>query len=319
MVGFGLDPADILRVILFVGAVCLVFYLAFRWLYDRARGKPPRSRFDRCFRTRWAGAVVLGTALAGIACVLYGIFVEPTRLAVASYTIESAKIPAGQRIRLVHLGDLHVRAEGPRERALPELIRSLHPDLILHTGDFFARSGVEPTVERLLGSWDVPQFACEGNLDDLADFDGTMKAGGVTVLNGSPIATCTIRGMRLSLAGFMSGAQAPIHKTLKSLPPDTFNIVLYHHPQGFPETWDTPADLMLAGHTHGGQICLPFYGALLTFDKYGKRWESGHYTDHGVHLVVTRGVGCEPFAPEMRFCCRPQVVVIDLVGTGKTP
>ena len=101
---------------------------------------------------------------------------------------------------------------------------------------------------------------------------------------------------------------------MAELPANTFNIVLYHHPSGFAQTWGTPTDLMLAGHTHGGQIRLPLYGALVTLDRFGKRWESGRFRENGVTLIVSRGLGCEPGTPEMRFCCRPEVVVVDLVG-----
>ena len=312
-----LNYADLVRFVLFVNSIALLYWLALRWVWERGRGKPVRSRFDRCFRSGWSGGILLGMAGLGIACFVYGIAIEPTRLTVTNYSIDSHKIPSGQHVRLVLLGDLHVRENGPRERALPELVRSLKPDVILHTGDFFGRhGGMESVVENLLRSWDVPQYACEGNLDDLGDFSGVMHRAGVTVLNGSQTCTCSVRGARLCISGFFSGAETSIHKSLQSLSPDTFNIVLYHHPEGFPETWNTPADLMLAGHIHGGQIRLPFYGALVTLDRSGKRWESGCFEEHGVSLVVTRGIGCEPGVPEMRFCCPPEVVVIDLIGTA---
>jgi predicted MPP superfamily phosphohydrolase len=222
-------------------------------------------------------------------------------------------------VRLVDIADLHVRKKGPRERALPELVRSLRPDLILHTGDFFGlkRGTVRPIVVELLRSWTVPQYACEGNLDGLDAFDRTMSESGVKVLNGDS-AIEQVRHSLLCITGFMSGAEESIPRALATLPSDSFNIVLYHHPEGFPKTWNTRADLMLAGHTHGGQIRLPCYGALITLDKYGKRWESGLFQDHGVTLIVSRGIGCEPNVPEMRFLCPPEIIVIDLLGTGPT-
>lgn len=158
----------------------------------------------------------------------------------------------------------------------------------------------------------------EGNLDLLADFDQTMRSAGVRVLNGTHEVK-TVGGARLCIAGLVSGAEWQMAKVLQKLPRETFNVVLYHHPQGFPETWNTPADLMLAGHTHGGQIRLPVYGALVTLDRYGKRWESGFFDEHGVKLIVSRGLGCEPHTPEVRFLCPPEVVVIDLIGSGPRP
>jgi uncharacterized protein len=306
-----------MRVGLFAGAILLTYWLAFRWILARWRGTIPQSRFQHAFRSKWTGGVLLGSAGLGIVCIAYGLGIEPRRLTVTNYTLRTPKLPAGQRVRLVQIADLHVRENGPRERAIPDLVRSLSPDVILHTGDFFGtRADVNSNVVALLRSWEAPQYACEGNLDGLGDFAGCMKRAGVIALDGSTTKTCTVRGIPLSVSGFPSGEESIIKNSLSRLSRDTYNIVLYHHPQGFPETWDTPADLMLAGHTHGGQIRLPFYGALITLDRFGKRWESGFFDEHGVKLVVSRGLGCEPAVSEMRFCSVPEIVVIDLVGSS---
>ena len=311
-----MSAVEVFRVGLFCCTIFLIYSLAFRWSIAQIRGRQPSGRLDKAFLSGWVGAALLSAAVAGALCMVYGFFVEPKRLTVTYYSIETPKIAKGERVRIVHLADLHVRQNGPRERALPELVRSLNPDLILHTGDFFGpMTGLEPVIVRVLRSWNVPQYACEGNLDCLGDFYGVMKKAGVTVL-ADRIAQQNVRSARFSIAGFPSLGEDFIHRKLMELPRDTFNIVLYHHPQGFPETWGTPADLMLAGHTHGGQVRLPWYGALITFDEFGKRWEGGFYDENGVKLVVSRGIGCEPSVPEVRFLCPPEVDVIDLIGAG---
>ncbi len=308
--------ADQVRVSVFCCVVIAIYWLALRWWIDRWLARAPRGAFDRRFRAWPVGAVFTSLALCGVGCMLYGLLVEPYRLTVTEYRIETPKIPRGEKVRLVHVADLHVRSYGPREKALPELVRSLHPDVILHSGDFFGkRDGVAPIVKDLLTSWNVPQIACEGNLDDLGPLDEIAKAAGLCVLNGTT-ERVDVRGIPLNVIGFVSGAEEMMPMILRGLPEDTFNIVLYHHPQGFPKTWGSHADLMLAGHTHGGQICLPWYGAVITMDWYGKRWESGRFDEHGVTLIVSRGIGCEPYVPEVRFWCPPEVIAIDLVGTG---
>ena len=300
---------------IFVGALVTLYWLAFRWVFERWRGKAPRSRFEQGFRSKWTGGVLLGLAGLGMVCMVYGVVIEPQRLTVKTYTVESSKLPPGQRVRLVQLADLHVREAGARERALPELVRELKPDLILYTGDFFGtRADVNSIVVQLLRSWSVPQYVSEGNLDGLGDFEGCLKQAAVHLVDGHAPQFCEVRGMRFCISGFPSGAEGYMRPALTRLARDTFNIVLYHHPQGFPATWETPTDLMLAGHTHGGQIRLPFYGALITLDRFGKRWESGLFDEHGVKLIVSRGIGCEPLVPEMRFNCAPEVVVVDVVG-----
>jgi predicted MPP superfamily phosphohydrolase len=73
--------------------------------------------------------------------------------------------------------------------------------------------------------------------------------------------------------------------------------------------------LFLAGHVHGGQVALPYYGALLTLSKFGKRFERGLYPDaDGFPMYVSRGIGMEGGrAPRVRFCARPEVALIELV------
>jgi predicted MPP superfamily phosphohydrolase len=74
-------------------------------------------------------------------------------------------------------------------------------------------------------------------------------------------------------------------------------------------------DLYCAGHTHGGQIALPFYGALITFSQFDKRFEAGLYDYKGMALYVNRGIGMEGgMAPRVRFGSRPEITVIDVTA-----
>ena len=307
--------AQALSVILFIVVVVILFSMALRTLYRSLRDKKPRGPVDTWLRRKPALILAWVILIGGTGCILYGFLIEPTWMKVTTYTITSPKIPSGKQIRIVHIADLHVREYGPREQQLPELVASLKPDIILHTGDFF---GGHPEEERivaeLLMNWEVPQYTCSGNQDRMRRiFEETMAAAEVRILK-QETEPVTIRGIPCTITGFPSRDELSMQGSLKKLPVDTLNIVLYHHPQGFPSLFNTPADLMLAGHTHGGQIRLPFYGALITMDLLGKRYESGLYPEKKKHLVVSRGLGCEPGIPEVRFLCRPEVVVIDIVG-----
>jgi predicted MPP superfamily phosphohydrolase len=212
---------------------------------------------------------------------------------------------------------LHVREHGPREEQLPELVRSLEPDLILYTGDFFAGGHeVEPIVSDLLNSWHVPQYACEGNLDDLANLEGTLQGANVKLLREQR-AIEVIRNARVCIYGIAEGGWSLARSTMRDLPEDMFSIVLCHRPGSFQTTWNMRADLVLSGHIHGGQVRLPWYGALVTLDSEGKKYEWGRFEHDGTTLIVSRGIGCEPHDPEVRFLCPPEVVVIDVVGAGR--
>jgi predicted MPP superfamily phosphohydrolase len=82
-----------------------------------------------------------------------------------------------------------------------------------------------------------------------------------------------------------------------------------------PVAADVGVDLYLAGHTHGGQLRLPFFGALVTASIYGKRYEMGAYREGNTLLYVSRGLGMEgKGAPRARFLCPPEIVLFTLVG-----
>jgi predicted MPP superfamily phosphohydrolase len=101
-------------------------------------------------------------------------------------------------------------------------------------------------------------------------------------------------------------AQAPAH---------AFRLLLYHSPELMPVATELDINLYLCGHTHGGQIRLPLYGALLTASKLGKRFEMGHYQLGSTHLYVSRGVGLEGMgAPRVRLFCPPEITLFSLGG-----
>jgi len=95
--------------------------------------------------------------------------------------------------------------------------------------------------------------------------------------------------------------------------PDSFNILLYHAPDLAPNASTYSFDLQLSGHTHGGQVCLPLYGALYTGSLYKKAFEAGRYLVNGMTLYVTRGLGMEgAVAPRVRVLCHPELIVWDI-------
>ncbi len=95
--------------------------------------------------------------------------------------------------------------------------------------------------------------------------------------------------------------------------PKRFSILVGHNPNFALE--EPAADLYLAGHTHGGQVVLPFLGPLITFSDLPNAQVAGR-TDfpNGSTLIVSQGIGMERYdAPRLRFLCPPELVVIDLM------
>ena len=117
-----------------------------------------------------------------------------------------------------------------------------------------------------------------------------------------------------SLVESPDGVRSGIETALKDATPDAFTLFLYHTPDAILEAAETGrVDLYCAGHTHGGQVALPFYGALVTLSKFGKKYESGLHREGRTWLYVTRGIGMEGDpAPRVRYFARTEVTVIEL-------
>jgi hypothetical protein len=93
------------------------------------------------------------------------------------------------------------------------------------------------------------------------------------------------------------------------------HILLYHSPELMPLVQQYPVDLYLCGHTHGGQVRFPFYGALITSSSLGKRYEMGPYVEQGTTLYISRGIGLEGLsAPRIRLLCPPEIILFTLSG-----
>ena len=110
---------------------------------------------------------------------------------------------------------------------------------------------------------------------------------------------------------------AAIEAAIARVPADRFRLFLYHYP---PRVLDVAGkvDLMLSGHTHGGQVALPFYGALTTLSATGKQFEKGFYEVGGTRLYVNRGIGMEGKpVPPIRFLARPEVTLVELAPQGQ--
>lgn len=231
--------------------------------------------------------------------------------------MSSKKILTGKPIRIVQISDLHCDPKPRLETILPDLIAKEKPDLILFTGDAINTPKGLPTFRKLLGSLSkiAPTYAVKGNWDsrffqDLERFKNT----GAVELDGQPV-KLSIGNNNIWLAGLPADSPNTIANVVKDIPKDEYKIFLFHYPHCMDEMKASNIDLYLAGHTHGGQVALPFYGALITLSKTGKQYESGLYTSGETFLYVNRGIGMEGGrTPRVRFCARPEITVIDLIA-----
>lgn len=260
--------------------------------------------------------IVLALAVAGIACMAYGYFIEPYWLSVTRVRIVSAKLPQGTRpIRLVHISDLHSDPQPRLEEELPDAIAAERPDLIVFTGDSLNSPAGLPVLRNCLTrlAQVAPTFVVKGNWDAWFWQGQNLFAGtGVRELKNEAL-KFEAGGASLWIAGVPVGGEHKLDETFAALPPEAFTVFLHHYPDLINEVAAKKLDLYCAGHTHGGQVALPLYGALVTLSKFGKRYESGLYRVGETHLYVNRGIGMEGGpAPRVRFWARPEITVIEI-------
>lgn len=266
--------------------------------------------------------------ILGIALVVYGFWIEPHTLRLTRQSLCSPRLPRGTSFRLLHLADLHIERITQREEVLNRWINELKPDLILFSGDILNLSYLkdpqaQADARRILAEWRAPLgvFAVSGS--PAVDLPEIFQH----LIEGLPIQRLDNTVIRLPLAGghmelvgltcsHNPAIDAPLLENLLcGCDPDIFRVLLYHSPDLAPNAARLPIDLMLSGHTHGGQVRVPGFGALITGSLYGKHFESGRIIMNRLVLYVSRGIGMEgAFAPRVRFLCPPEIVLWDLQG-----
>ena len=262
--------------------------------------------------------IALTVPLAVLAlCLAWAHFVEPDLLEVTHLELRTDKLPAGTRVRIAQISDLHLDSPGAVDARLPAAIAHEAPDLVIFTGDAAdSAEGVE-RFRTLLASLParLGRFAVRGNHGRGWRSDQLFGGGAAVELDGQPVA---LLGGRLWLCGARFGQPRRLRECLEQAGPG-FHLVAFHTPDAVESIAKLSPDLYLAGHTHGGQVRLPLYGAVITFSAFDKKYEMGRYQVGHTTLYVNRGIGTESGAPRLRFLCRPEVTVIDLIGTAGQP
>lgn len=298
--------------LLFRSAMLFVWLLCMQWMAQRKA---------KLVSGVWLGLLLLPNLLL-LGFGIYSFGIEPFNLTVTR--IQVAAPGVARRLRIVQLSDLHIEGITSRERRLPDLVESLHPDLIVLTGDYAnVEDPIDPQVvgdvRDVVGRLHAPLgvYAVIGNVDRLLFVQKAFAGLDVHFLDNE-VVRIPQAGERFALLGLKYSSDLNGRNTLSRLmrqvPSNDFTVLLYHTPDLAYAARDAQVNLYLAGHTHGGQVRLPFYGALVTLSKYGKTFEAGLYQVGSTTLYVNRGIGMSgDFAPRLRFLCPPEVLSIDLV------
>jgi uncharacterized protein len=256
---------------------------------------------------------------------LYAFCIEPFELTVSRIEVPVPGLRYSQRI--VQLSDLHVEFTTRRERELSDLVESLHPDLIVLTGDYANESYIDDPraahdLHELLDHFRAPLgiYAVNGNVENPLWMPLIFSHSNIRILENEIVHIPEL-GEHFVLVGLSytnwQDDIAALNLLMGDLQPSDFTVLLYHKPDLAYAARDTGVNLYLAGHTHGGQVRLPLYGALFSNSRFGKTFEMGLYHLGDMTLYVSRGLGFTGGdAPRARFLSPPEVVVVDLVPEG---
>ena len=270
--------------------------------------------------------IAIGSIL--LACLLLGLWafvIEPNRLTVNEVTINLPNWPpAYERLRIALISDIHAGSrfiDTAKLQLIVQTTNAAQPDLILLAGDFVItnkRKGIPPEaiaaeLKNLHARYGV--FAVLGNHDwwyGGERITSALNAVGIRVLEND-VARIDQQGQSLWIAGVADAwtRKPDIAGTLQKVTDDGPVIILTHNPDIFP---NVPArvSLTLAGHTHGGQVNIPFIGPPQVPSKYGQRYAIGHIVEDNRHLFVTPGIGTSIIP--VRFRVPPEISILTITA-----
>jgi len=290
--------------------------------------------------------VLLGIAAFGVACFLYGALIERNWFALRTHRVPCLP-PGSAPVKILHISDLHFRRGQRRKGEFLARCGATRPDLVVCTGDFLdAPGGIDVAVRAMrglkpsaalyvLGAHDYYASTPSNPLRYFAGPSNRRPPKGRPLEWRDLVAKLSHEGwrllrndaMRLQLDGLgdvdVVGLDDPhLHREDLSVASARsnggFRLGIVHSPDAAPALAGLGYDLILSGHTHGGQVRVPWIGALVTNTKnIDRRMARGLHRLDGAWLHVSAGLGTSGYTP-FRFACRPEACVLELVPMDAT-
>lgn len=275
----------------------------------------------------------LGLAAGGVGLGLlaYAALVEPYAIETVHLDLFAPRLPpAFEGYTIIQVSDLHMSQRGRRERLLETLLRGLPPaDLVAVTGDLVhTPAGIAPFL-KLAEAFNAKDgvYAVWGNSEHKNGIRPYALARTLAENRITPLMNAHVLISRGGSQIVLAGVDDPVNDkddiglALQDAPAGLFTLLLMHSPDSVAEAVLRGVDVVLSGHTHGGQVRLPWFGALYTHSLLGRRMSDGYYSRRRLRraigirpgrtqLYVTRGIGISGLA--LRFLTRPELTVITL-------
>jgi uncharacterized protein len=261
--------------------------------------------------------------LAILACLIWGTLIEPNRLVVNQRSIRVDNWPGELRgLRIALIGDIHTGSpfiDDAKLEQIVQLTNQQNPDLIVLLGDYMVKNSwhghqVAPEItaahlRKLRAPLGV--YGVLGNHDWWEGGEKVQQAftlAGIRLLEND-VSEIKWRDKSFWVAGLSDywSLRFRIKETLSKIPPNVTTIAISHNPDIFARVPAT-VQLLLAAHTHGGQVNFPLIGTPIVPSRYGRRYTAGHVFENGHHLFVTTGIGTSILP--VRFRVTPEIVIL---------
>lgn len=309
----------------YVVAIAILVGLLF-FLFQTLRPLPGRVEPSR--RQLWRRRLRIAVGFFLLAVLLgeiWGFLIEPNRLVVNHETIQINNWPTDLNgLRIAVIGDIHAGApfiDDLKLRLLVERTNQQQPDLVVLLGDFMSQDtwhGHRVAPEIIANHLKYLQaplgvYAVLGNhdwWDNGYDVRQALEQAGIRVLENE-VGEIKRREASFWVMGLSDLWTRPqkVPETLAKIPPGSPIVALTHNPDVF-QSLPKTVPLLLAAHTHGGQVNFPLIGTPVVPSRFGQRYSAGHVFENDHHLFVTTGIGTSILP--VRFRVPPEIVILTI-------
>ena len=247
---------------------------------------------------------------------LYGYYIEPKNISIKEYKIENKDIPDSfDGLKIIHFSDIHYKStiDITYLKKIVKLINNQNPDLVIFTGDFldkrftYSNKEIEEVkneiskIESTLGN-----FAVSGNHDIINNPDNfkNIFSENFTILENEEKLIYYKETTPISLVGFSDALETKVNYEILNKENNYFRFIILHEPDEYEKIKEYDFDILLAGHSHNGQVRLPLIGTIYT-PVGSKKYYQEYYKLDNREIFISNGIGTSGL--DVRFLSSPSI------------